>query len=301
LYVSRIYRNQRGSFCGPQASCFWRRLLVLVCIAASCAGFVAAAETVDELLTQAQTAQRKGNLADALILATKAANLGPTNAQCYYVRGRLYAEDRQSAKAVADFDKALALEPRAAEIYHLRGLEQFKLSRFKESCADFDKFLGFAPQRAAQHWQRGISCYYAGRYEEGRKQFELHQTVNPNDVENAVWHFLCVARSAGLAKARESLLPISGDSRVPMMQIYSLFAGKARAEDVLAAAKGGYSPTAQINHQLFYAHLYLGLYYDVSGNEKLAAKHIRQAADQYKVDDYMGEVARVHAGLLKGQ
>jgi lipoprotein NlpI len=278
-----------------------RRLLPFLCLGISGVISLAAAETVDDLLTQAQTAQRKGSLADALILATKAANLEPTNAQCYYVRGRLYAEDRQSAKAVADFDKALTLEPRAAEIYQLRGIEQFKLSHFKESCADFDKFLGFAPQRAAQHWQRGIACYYAGRYEDGRKQFELHQTVNPNDVENAAWHFLCVARSAGLVSARASLLPVSGDSRVPMTQIYALFAGKAKADDVLTAAKGGYASPAQINRQLFYAHLYIGLYYEASGNAKLAAKHIHQAAEQYKVDDYMGEVARVHAGLLKGK
>src|SRR5204863_2991600 len=116
--------------------------------------------------------------------------------------------------------------------------------------------------RAAQHWQRGISCYYAGRYDDGRKQFELHQTVNPNDVENAAWHFLSVARSAGLAKARASLLPVSGDSRVPMTQIYALFAGKAKADDVLAAAQGGYASPAKLNRHLFYSHLYVGLYYE---------------------------------------
>jgi lipoprotein NlpI len=262
---------------------------------------LATAQTADDLLTQAQTAQRKASLGEALILASKAVSLAPTNAQCYYVRGRLYAEDREPAKALADFDQALALEPRAAEIYQLRGVEQFKLGHFKESCADFDKFLGFAPQRAAQHWQRGISCYYAGRYEDGRKQFELHQTVNPNDVENAVWHFLCVARAGGLTKARASLLPISDDSRAPMMQIYALFAGKAKAEEVLAAAKSGAASPAQLNHQLFYAHLYIGLFNEAAGNEKLATKHIREAAEQYKVDDYMGEAARVHAQLLKGK
>jgi lipoprotein NlpI len=207
---------------------------------------------------------------------------------------------------VADFDQALALEPRGAEIHQLRGIEQFKLGHFQESCADFDKFLQFVPLKAPYHWQRGISCYYAGRYQEGRKQFELHQTVNPNDVENAIWHFLCVARSSGLSSARAALIPATEkDSRVPMKEIYNLFAGKAKPEAVLsaAAAKPTAAPTGSIggelNRQFFYAHLYLGLYYDVTGNEKLARKHIGLAAGEYKVDDYMGEVARVQFELFQ--
>mgnify|MGYP000446850332 CR=1 FL=1 len=41
--------------------------------------------------------------------------------------------------------------------------------------------------------------------EEGRKLFELHRSVNPQDVENAAWHFLCAARVDGLEKARAQL------------------------------------------------------------------------------------------------
>lgn len=277
----------------------FQRLLLAGCLAALSPLYLAAADNIDQLLNQSQAAQRKGNLGDALILATQAINASPKNPQCYYVRGRLYAEDREYAKAIADFDQALKIEPRGGEIYYLRGLEQFKLARFNESCADFDKFLQFVPQRAAHLWQRGISCYYAGRYEEGRKQFELHQTVNSNDVENAVWHFACIARSSGLVKARASLMPVQDDPRVPMRQIYAVFAGKARPEDALAAAKGGYASPVQLQGQLFYAHFYMGLFYEVLGNDKLARKHITQAAEEYKLEDYMGDVARVHEELLK--
>ncbi len=277
----------------------WKRLAVIGCAVVGCILSLGAEEKTEQLLNQAQAAHRSGNLGEALILAAKAINAEPKNPQCYYVRGRLYAEDREHAKAVADFDQALTLEPRGVEIYQLRGVEHFKLGHFQESCADFDKFLERMPQKAPQHWQRGISCYYAGRYEDGCKQFELHQTVNPNDVENAVWHFLCVARLSSLDKARAALLPIQEDRRVPMMQVYAVFAGKAKPEDVLAAAKGGYSSPAELNHQLFYARFYLGLFYEASGNEKLARKHVIEAAENYTSDDYMAEVARVHAELLK--
>ena len=281
-----------------QALATGNRLLLVssVCIFGVLA--LAAADKPEDLLTQAQAAQLKGELGEALVLATKAINAEKKNAQAYYVRGRLYAEDGEHAKAVADFDQALTLEPRAAEIYQLRGLEQFKLGHFMQSCADFDKFLEYLPKKAPYHWQRGIALYYAGRYEDGRKQFELHQTVNSNDVENAVWHFLCVARSAGLARARAALIPIQQDSRVPMMNIYALFAGKAKPDDVLKAAKAA-APPAELNHQLFFAHLYTGLFYEASGNSKQARKYITEAADDYRVNDFMGEVARVHADLFK--
>src|SRR5438309_431292 len=187
--------------------------------------------------------------------------------------------------------------------FHARRPNHLRRSagRVKESAADFDKFLELSPDQAPKLWQRGISLYYAGRYEDGQRQFELHQTINRNDVENAVWHFLCVARRAGIDKARAALLKIENDPRVPMMQIYALYAGKGSAEDVMKAATTGKPSPNELNERLFYAHLYLGLYFDVAGNEKMAREHIVQAAELFKVDNYMGDVARIHAALMRQQ
>ncbi len=121
--------------------------------------------------------------------------------------------------------------------------------------------------------------------------------MNPNDVENAVWHFLCVARASGMEKARAALIPIQGDARVPMMEVHALFAGKLKPEDVLKAAGDGGPVTPQGNRQLFYAHLYLGLYFEVLGDDKQAREHITKAAGEFQTGDYMGDVARVHRQL----
>ena len=260
---------------------------------------LAAEPATDELLNRAQAAQLKGERAEALSLAGKALAADPKNPQCYFVRGTLYSANGQHDKAVADFGDAIKLEPRGPALYQLRGLEQFKLGHFAESIADFDKYLEFVPKQAPHHWQRGIALYYAGRYEEGRKQFESHQTVNPSDVENAVWHYLCVARASGVEKARAALIEIKGDGRVPMMQVHALFSGKGKPEEVLSAASAGNPSPARLEEQLFYAHLYLGLYYEAQGNEKLAREHIFKAADDYKAEHYMGDVARVHSALLR--
>ena len=118
-----------------------------------------------------------------------------------------------------------------------RAVADFVRGRIAESAAGFDQVVKLAPAVAPQLWQRGIALYYAGRYDDCREQFELHRTVNPNDVENAAWHFLCVARAESPAKARAALLPVGPDARVPMRQIYEMFRGALTPEDVLAGGR----------------------------------------------------------------
>ena len=170
-----------------------------------------------------------------------------------------------------------------------RAIADFERGRITESTAAFDQLVKVAPSVAPQLWQRGIALYYAARYDDCRKQFELHRTVNPADVENAAWHFLCVARAESPAAARAALLPVGRDPRVPMRQIYDMFRGASKPEDVLAAA--GARPEGQ-----FYARLYVGLYFEALGDAGRAIEHLSAAAaDRYAdAGGYMHTVARVH-------
>ena len=260
-----------------------------------------AAEAIDTamLLHSADAALKQGKFAEAVAIASKVLTADPKDSRAWLLRARAHEASRDYAKAIVDYDAGLKLNTNAAIAYQRRGEAHFRLGQFKESIADFDRFLELMPAQAPQHWQRGIALYYAGRYEDGRKQFELHQTVNSHDVENAVWHFLCVARASGVEKARTALIPIEGDARVPMAQVHALFAGKAKPEDVLTAAKAGDPPTDRLDSQLFFAHLYLGLYFEAIENPERAREHIFQAATGYKADHYMGDVARVHAQVLR--
>lgn len=177
-----------------------------------------------------------------------------------------------------------------------RAISNFSAGRIAESAAEFDRLAQSDPRAMPYLWQRGIVLYYAGRYADCREQFERHRTVNPNDVENAAWHFLCVARAESPAAARKALLPVGPDARVPMRQVYELFRGKLTPEDVLRAA--GAQPTAQ-----FFAQLYLGLYFEALGDAPRALEHIKAAAaDRFAVaGDYMHMVARVHLKLLEAR
>jgi lipoprotein NlpI len=173
-----------------------------------------------------------------------------------------------------------------------RAVDQFEKGQFAESARTFDDLAKLIPDEAPQLWQRGIALYYAGRFADCRRQFESHRTVNPDDVENAVWHFLCVARSETPEKAKAALLPVGPDSRVPMREVYQMFRGVLTPDDVLKAA--GSAPSG-----LFYAHLYIGLYAEATGRKDLALKHIKEAAsDRYAAGGYMHMVANVHLKVL---
>jgi lipoprotein NlpI len=258
-----------------------------------------AADSVAELFDAARAALNKGDRKEALALADKALALDPKNVELYLFRGQIHDAARLYAEAVADYTAALRLDPKAAETYQLRGMAEFKRAHPKESVADFDRYLELKPEQKPGHWMRGISLYYAGRYDEGRKQFDAYQSTDANDVENAVWHFLCAAKVDGVDKARGAMLKIGKDARVPMMEVYDLYKGKLKPEDVLTAAEAGKVPEAQRNQQRFYAHLYLGLYYDVLGDAKKAEEHLSLAADKHPIGHYMHDVARVHLELLK--
>ena len=120
-----------------------------------------------------------------------------------------------------------------------RAVEDFLAGRLSASVAGFDRVAALAPQAAPQLWQRGIALYYAGRYQDCRAQFESHRTVNPDDVENPAWHFMCVAKAESPAKARAALLPVGPDQRSPMREIYEMFRGTMTPEAILAAGGAG--------------------------------------------------------------
>jgi lipoprotein NlpI len=261
-------------------------------------GFVAnsfAASSPDALLREAGLVART-NIPAALALCDKAIAEYPTNAQSLNARARLLDVAGRYDEGIRDLSAALKLEPKSAPLWQGRGEINFKAGHFKESVADFDRVIELSPTQAPHHWQRGISLYYAGRFSEGRKQFESHQKVNPNDVENAAWHFLCAARESGVTNARNAMLTVGPDGRIPMKEVYALYRGKGSVEEVLAAA--GPAPEKWRRDALFYAHLYLGLYFDALGNAAKAREHITRAATDFETAHYMGDVARVHLRTL---
>lgn len=208
-----------------------------------------------------------------------------------------YAEALKVAKALQkDFPQKYQYPLEAGTI-------AFNAGQMAESIQAYDRVIELAPQAQASLWQRGLGLYYAKRFEDGKRQFEVHKSVNANDVENAVWHMLCAAKVTSVDDARQNLMKIRGDQRVPMPEIYLMFGGQATPEEVMKAATQTSARvprnSPRYNAHVYYAHLYTGLYHEMMENTELAKASIQKAAaiTFTSPDVLMGQVARVHLKL----
>jgi len=268
------------------------RRLLIVFLTAGAVAVSFCAESQDALLREALRIART-NVPAALKLCDRAVADFPTNTHPLTARARLLDRLHRYEDAIRDLSAALKLDSRTATLWQARGEVNFKAGHFKESVADFDRVIQLAPDQAPHHWQRGISLYYADRFTDGRKQFELHQSVNPNDVENAAWHFLCAAREQGVTNARNLMISVGPDGRAPMPEIYALYRGTGSVERVLSVARASANDARQ-RDALLYAHLYLGLYFDALGDRAKAREYLSPAVNEFGAEHYMGDVARVH-------
>ena len=203
----------------------------------------------------------------------------------------LAAESFDEAYALAD--KAAKLSPNAAGVLQRAAEIMYLSGHSKQSLPLFDRVVELAPESAPQNWQRGIALCSCGDFERGAEQFKTHHDVNPDDVENSAWYFLCIAKTKGLKAARETVIPSRGDGRQPMMSVLKMLKGELEPEGVLKAAAdesltGRAGKTAR-----FYGDLYVGLYYDSLGKQAEAIAALKRS-QEYGISGYMVSTARVY-------
>lgn len=250
-------------------------------------------------LKKAQFGMLNGAHGDQSAALEEALALDPASEQLLLARAEAHEKAGRFGKALADYDKLLANNPDNLGILNHRGEVHFFHGDMAGAIADFDAFLKRVPAREPHHWQRGLAYYYAGKFKEGVEQFEIHREVNANDVENAVWQFICRAQLEGFDAAREKLMPIKGDARVPMKEIHQLFAGTLEPKDVIAACHEGDPSADDLRNHLCYAHQYLSLYWEAKGDAAKSLMHMKKSAVEHSMPHYMGEVSRVHLRMRR--
>lgn len=189
--------------------------------------------------------------------------------------------------------KAAALDNTTPRIQQLAGELLYLSGHAEQSLPCFDRAIELDPELGPRNWQRGLALATVGKFAEGAKQFKVHHIVNPDDVENTAWYFLCVAKSEGVEKAQASIIPSRGDPREPMMSILAMYRGKLEPEKVIERAKANSRTESSRRQALMYAQLYIGLYYDSLGKTKQAAEHLKECMS-YEMRGYMADTARVY-------
>jgi len=222
------------------------------------------------------------------------------SAASWYDRVEKALKQGKADEALSEMDAVIILFPGNSQLMSIRGSLKFRSGKIAESIEDFDKCVELSPETKPYLWQRGIALYYADRFKDGLEQFAVHRDVNPNDVENAFWHFLCNVRLNGLEESQKDVLLAGFDSRVPRMQVQNLIQGKLTPDDVLAACEKGGAGEEGKKSARFYGYLYLGLYYDALQEKDKSKQWLEKCVEQ-GVDGYMADVAKVHLNLIKAK
>lgn len=258
-------------------------------------------EALQVHIEKVRAAVNGGRPPEAISAANEMVEAFPDEPEALYVRAKMWNTFLSPKLAVEDLDRAIKIQPKNPVLLRDRAINHFLSGNPEASCKDFDQVVRLVPREAPHLWQRGISLYYAKRFAEGHQQFLDHRKVNPSDVENIFWNFICQARAEDLETAREELLDWDGgDNRVPMRELFGLLIGKVTPEEVLHVADTtarGEGPRRR-NH-LLYAHLYLGLYFEVLEEFEKSRHHLEKAATEFSMRHYMGDVARIHWNMIK--
>jgi len=172
---------------------------------------------------------------------------------------------------------------------------EFTAGHITEALADYDRVNILVPSVAPFNWERGIALYELGRYRECAQQFVDYHTANPQDLESVAWHFLCTAHAESFDKARAALLPEGSDPRIMRGEVYLMLRGIRTPAELLDEADKSVA-VAQ-----FYAHLYVGLYFDAMGDRKGAIEQLTIAAGDPLREEggFMNAVAHVELARLQ--
>jgi lipoprotein NlpI len=186
-----------------------------------------------------------------------------------------------------------------SRIHHRRAEVLFRLGRFKEAIADYDKGIAFgSPHDINSCWERGLAQYYRGDFRGGAEQFYRYHQVGALDIENGLWRLMCIAKYAGVDKARVDMLTYTDKKRPPFPALLDLFLDKGKVELVIQEATKTAKSQDQLTANLFYAHYYVGKYYEMIGENEKALSYI-QAALKHNIAHFMYACAKEDVRRLK--
>lgn len=236
-----------------------------------------------ELETELAPVQRSSSSSAAQVATSKTPIAGSSTAQI----DTLFEHSPQVAALAVDAANALAVGDAEA------------------SLELFDAILAIDASLSPLLWQRGLALFYKGSYAAGAAQFLNDVTANGNDVEEVVWHHLCLcqlrapefpAHAAAHMRA-PSLLACGFDDRPVMHLVQQLY--ESGATNPAEGARRLLS--SRMTDHGSYGRFYAALWLEVVCRDHAAALPLFAAAAEAPTEDFMGRVMRMHARRAQQQ
>ena len=214
-----------------------------------------------------------GNHERALEDLHAAIQINPYYTQAYYLRGQIFAKQKDFTIAINDFDMAISQDSSFAGALHQRALAHQESRAYRQALKDFDGALALEPLNALTLRDRAIAHRDAGNYDQAVDDYEeamrlgfsavdphpmadllffqgrflqsaqtLQQVVRhrPENRHAALWRYLALAKANDDRSAARELAEQSAratlDKRWPAA-VFEYYLGKIDESSLYAAAE----------------------------------------------------------------
>ncbi len=215
---------------------------------------------------------KDGNHARALEDLHASIQLNPYYTQSYYLRGQIFAKQKDFTQAIHDFDKAISQDSSFASALHQRALAHQGSGDYRQALKDFDIALALEPLNALTLRDRAIAHRDAGNYDQAVDDYAeamrlgfsavdphpmadllffqgrflqsaqtLQQVVRarPDNRHAALWRYLALGKANDDRRAARELAEQSArattDKRWPAA-VFEYYLGKIDESSLYAAA-----------------------------------------------------------------
>ncbi len=109
----------------------------------------------------------KKDFKKSLVSLSKAIELNPKCAQCFYQRAKAWEELKDTFEALEDYDTAILIEPEQAEFYYSRGrLRMLQALDRRWAIEDFTKAIELEPKNAGIYYESRAMAYELNQQED---------------------------------------------------------------------------------------------------------------------------------------
>ena len=202
---------------------------------------------------------------------------GTALAEIYRERGIHYADLGHYDKAVGDFSNAVTLNPGYVTAYINRANAYAKLEQYKAAYQDFATAQKLSPKNKSIYAIRGSLNFLMGRFPDATADYRYYLSLKPDDMYRMLW--LHLSQKYQNANKPSDLAKYSQHVNLDVWPgaLVKLYLGRVGPDDFLDAFKKQMNTmSAEFLCEGFY---YLGQYFLLTGNKKLAADSFKQAVN----------------------
>lgn len=105
---------------------------------------------------------------------------GTQDYQVYYRLGWYYAQQKNWAEAINNFEKAVELNPQSAGAYNNLGNIYYLIGDISNAINSYQKSLEINPAQIDAHYNLGCVYFYNGQLKEAKDEFEIVLKLNPD-------------------------------------------------------------------------------------------------------------------------